>query len=49
MNWNAPSEVVHPLGYVYPDFRRTKGWLGNERSPKIEKPEDNERSPKISC
>jgi putative transposase len=33
--WNAPSEVVHPLGYVYPDFRRTKGWLENERNPKI--------------
>jgi hypothetical protein len=31
----APTEVVHPLGYVYPDFRRTKGWLENERSPKI--------------
>ncbi len=33
--WNAPSEVVHPLGYVYPDFRRTEGCLENERSPKI--------------
>jgi hypothetical protein len=32
--WNAPSEVVQPLGYVYPDFRRTKGWLEHERSPR---------------
>jgi 3-methyl-2-oxobutanoate hydroxymethyltransferase len=32
--WNAPSEVVHPLGYDYPVFRRTRGWLGSERSPR---------------
>ena len=33
--WNAPSEVVHPLGYDYPVFRRTRVWLESERSPKI--------------
>jgi dimethylamine/trimethylamine dehydrogenase len=33
-HWNAPSEVVHPLGYDYPVFRRTRGWLGSERSPR---------------
>ena len=34
VGWNAPSEVVHPLGYAYPVFRRTTGWLASERSPK---------------
>lgn len=23
--WNSPLKVVHPLGYVHPDFRRTNG------------------------
>ncbi|MGO4910705.1 hypothetical protein ACEN2J_20760, partial [Pseudorhodobacter sp. W20_MBD10_FR17] len=26
-DWNAPTEVVHQLGYDYPVFRRTKQWL----------------------
>jgi hypothetical protein len=33
--WNAPTEVVHQLGYDYPVFRRTKRWQANEKSPKI--------------
>lgn len=33
--WNAPTEVVHLLGYDYPVFRRTKRWLESERSPRI--------------
>jgi Ca2+-transporting ATPase len=33
--WNAPTAVVHLLGYDYPVFRRTKRWLESERSPKI--------------
>jgi putative transposase len=29
--WNAPTEVVHLLGYDYPVFRRTKcGWKARE-------------------
>lgn len=30
-----PTEVVHPQGYAYPVFRRARGWLASERSPKI--------------
>ena len=26
----APLKVVHPLGYVYPYYRRTFKWLANE-------------------
>ena len=33
--WNAPSEVVRPLGYDCPTFRRTKRWLESERNQKI--------------
>ena len=33
--WNAPTEVVHQLGYDYPVFRRTRGWQESERSPRI--------------
>ena len=33
--WNAPTEVVHLLGYDCPVFRRTKRWLESERSPRI--------------
>jgi len=35
MSWNAPSEVVRPLGYDCPTFRRTKRWLESERNQKI--------------
>jgi hypothetical protein len=35
VRWNAPTEVVHQLGYDCPVFRRTKRWLGNEKSRKI--------------
>ena len=34
-SWNAPTEVVHQLGYDCPVFRRTKRWLENEKSRKI--------------
>jgi type I restriction enzyme R subunit len=33
-SWNAPTEVVHPPGYDYSDFRRTRGWQANETSPR---------------
>ena len=35
IKWNAPSEVVRPLGYDCPTFRRTKRWLESERNQKI--------------
>ena len=29
--WNSPLKVAHPLGYVYPYYRRTKnGWQTRE-------------------
>ena len=33
--WNAPTEILHQLGYDCPVFGRTKRWLENERGQKI--------------
>jgi hypothetical protein len=33
--WGALCEVVHPHGYDYPVFRRTREWLEIERNRKI--------------
>lgn len=30
-DWNSPLKVAHPLGYIYPYYRRTKnGWQTRE-------------------
>jgi len=34
LNWSAPTEVVHQLGYDDPTFWRTRRWLESERSRK---------------
>ena len=33
-DWNSPLKVAHPLGYVYPDYRRSYEWVANERNQK---------------
>jgi len=34
IEWSAPTEVVHQLGYDDPTFWRTRRWLESERSRK---------------
>ena len=32
--WNSPLKVAHPLGYIYPYYRRSYEWVANERNQK---------------
>ena len=33
-HWSSPLKVAHPLGYIYPYYRRTYEWVANERNRK---------------